>query len=198
MESEIIAKILAGQLVIMPTDTTYGIICDATNDAAVKKVYEVKRREYTKPLIILVSDEVMLNQYVKKISPLTQKIMQKYWPGPLSILFLKNEHLSKFVSANEYVAVRIPKDETLRKLIAHLNRPIVATSANISGDEVITTVNEVSEELKKAIPTIVDGGILTSVPSTLIKVEKEEITILRAELLAENIKHDFQDYIKTK
>ena len=191
-------KILKGELVIMPTDTTYGIVCDATNDMAVKKVYEVKRREYTKPLIILVSDEVMLTKYVKKISPLTKKLMTNYWPGPLSILFLKNEHLSKYVSANEYVAIRIPQDEALRKLIAHLNRPIVATSANISGDAVITIVNEISEELKKEIPTIVDGGNLTSVPSTLIKVEKEKITILRAELLAEKIKHDFYDYLETK
>lgn len=134
MKKEIVKKILAGQLVIMPTDTTYGI------------------------------------------------------------LFLKNDLLSKHVSLSEYVAIRIPNNENLREIIRLSDKPIVATSANISGDEVITNIQEITPELKKEVPDIYDGGTLSSIPSTLIKVVDEKITFLREESLTSQIKEDFIGY----
>ena len=188
-------EILKGNLVIMPTDTTYGIVCDATNDEAVKKVFRAKERDFSKPLIILVSDINMLEEYTEDISPLTKQVISKYWPGPLSILFLKSPKISDLVTASSpYVAIRMPDDSNLINLIKKINRPIVATSANISGSEIITDVKTIEKELLAKIDYIVDGGIITSSPSTLIKVD-DKIQILRRGILASQIQKDFKEKV---
>lgn len=180
----------------MPTDTTYGIICDATNIEAVKKVYEAKNRDFSKPLILLVSDILMLKDYVKGIDSLTQEIINNYWPGPLSILFLKNAKISDLVTAQSpYVAIRIPKSKYLMELIQKIGKPIVATSANISGSNVILNINEIAENLKKKVDFIVDGGTIKSEASTLIKIENNQIFILREGEIAKKIKKDYPNLI---
>ena len=86
---ELVNILKAGKLAIIPTDTIYGIVADATNEDAIKKVYEVKQRDYNKPLIILVSSIKMLKNYVKDISSIEENLIKKYWPGKLTILFKK-------------------------------------------------------------------------------------------------------------
>ncbi len=194
--NEIEKEILNGKLVIMPTDTTYGLVCDATNEEAVKNVFKAKERDFSKPLIILVSDLNMLEEYTQNISDLEKQIVSKYWPGPLSILFLKNAKISDLVTAGSpYVAIRMPNDANLRNLIKKIKRPIVATSANISGSEIITDVKTIEKELLAKIDYVVDGGIITSSPSTLIKVENDKIQILRSGILTSQIKKDFKEKV---
>ena len=93
----IVKYLKKGGIIITPTDTVYGIMADATNDEAVKKVYEAKKRSFDKPLIVLVNSTEMLNDYVLEIDDITKRIINKYWPGPLTILFKKNNKLSKYV-----------------------------------------------------------------------------------------------------
>ena len=94
MESDIINTLKDGKLVIMPTDTIYGIIGDATNEDVINKVYEVKERPHDKPLLILVSNLSMLHELVTEIPKETEKIIKKFWPGPLTILFKKSSKVS--------------------------------------------------------------------------------------------------------
>ncbi len=194
---ELINILKDGNIAIIPTDTTYGIICDATNEEAVKKVFLAKKRDFNKPLIILASNIEMVYKYTKEISPLEEEIIKNFWPGPLTILLKKNNLISDLITANSpLVGIRIPLNKDLQELIESLNKPIVATSANISGEGVITDVTKISKELRQKIPYIVKGNKISSIPSTLIKVnDNKQIVILREGIMASQIKEKFKDYM---
>lgn len=182
-----------GELAIVPTDTVYGIIADATNEEAIKKVYMAKRRSFSKPLIIMVSSIEMLKRYVKNISDVEKRLIEKYWPGRLTILFKRNNKISDLLTnSGDYIGIRLPDNKELCKLMNMLNKPLVSTSANISDNMTITEISMLEDELKNSISYIVDGGILDDLPSTLIKVEDEKIIFLREGELASNIRKDFQ------
>ena len=141
---KIVKEIKKGNLVIIPTDTVYGISADMNNEKAIEKVFEAKKRDKNKPLILLVSNLEMLKKYVKKISPLEEKIIKKYMPGRLTMLFLKNEKVSDLVSAGSFfVGIRIPDDLNLIKIINKVGNPIISTSANISGENTVTNVKNI-------------------------------------------------------
>ena len=182
---EIIKLLKEGKLVITPTDTVYGIMADATNDDAVKKVYEAKKRSFDKSLIVLVNSVEMLNDYVLKVDDKAKEIIDKYWPGPLTILFKKNDKLSKYVSNNEYVGVRNPDNEILQEILKEFKKPLVSTSANISNQDVITSVDLIPDELLEKIDYVLDGGELFNESSTIIKIEDDEIILLREGIIKE-------------
>lgn len=192
---ELVENIKNGNLVIVPTDTVYGISADATNEEAVKKVFVAKQRE-KKPLIVMVSSIEMLKKYVKNINNLEQKLIDKYWPNTLTILFEKSDILSNEVTCDSpLVGVRMPNNKLLLDVMNELKVPIISTSANISGNSVITSVDMIEPELKKYISYIYDDGVKTDVASTLVKVIGNKIQILREGILAEKIKEDFKDYL---
>ena len=177
--NEIVKILKNGGLVITPTDTVYGIMADATNNDAVKKVYEAKKRSFDKPLIVLVDSIEMLSDYVLEIDDKTKEIIDKYWPGPLTILFKKNDKLSKYVSNNEYVGIRRPDNKIIQDILKEFKKPVVSTSANISNHEVVSDVSKIPDELLESIDFVLDGGEINNESSTIIKIEDEKIIILR-------------------
>lgn len=189
MESDIIKTLKDGKLVIMPTDTIYGIIGDATNEDVINKVYEVKERPHDKPLLILVSNLSMLHELVTEIPKETEKIIKKFWPGPLTILFKKSSKVSDTLTANSsLVAIRMPNDKRLLNIMNHLNRPLISTSANISSHNAITNPNQLEEKMKEKIDLIVDEGTVNNEASTLITIVNGKIEILREGSLTEKIR----------
>lgn len=189
MESDIIKTLKDGKLVIMPTDTIYGIIGDATNEDVINKVYEVKERPHDKPLLILVSNLSMLHELVTEIPKETEKIINKFWPGPLTILFKKSSKVSDALTANSaWVAIRMPNDKRLLNIMNHLNRPLISTSANISSHNAITNPNQLEEKMKEKIDLIVDEGTVNNEASTLITIVNGKIEILREGSLTEKIR----------
>ena len=197
LNKEILKTLEEGKLIIIPTDTVYGISCDATNIKAIKKVNEAKERETSKPLLILVSDEEMLKKYTKDITPLENEIMHKFMHGKLTMLFKKNELLSDELTAGSpYIAIRIPDYPELLELIKRFNKPIVSTSANITGSDVVASLDNLESKLKEKIAYIYDIGTLNTTPSTLLKVEDEKIIILREGEIANKIKNEFKEYLK--
>ena len=198
MNNDKILKTLeAGKLIIIPTDTVYGISCDATNIEAIKKVNEAKKRTEAKPLLILVSDIEMLKKYTQDITPLEEKLIHKYMPGKLTMLFKKNNLLSDELTASSpYIAIRIPDYPELLELIKKFNKPLVSTSANITGSDVVGSLDNLESDLKEKIDYIYDKGLLNTTPSTLLKVENEKIIILREGELANKIKEEFKNDIK--
>lgn len=189
MESDIINTLKDGKLVIMPTDTIYGIIGDATNEDVINKVYEVKERPHDKPLLILVSNFSMLHELVTEIPKETEKIIKKFWPGPLTILFKKSSKVSDALTANSaLVAIRMPNDKRLLNIMNHLNRPLISTSANISSHDAITNPNQLEEKMKEKIDLIVDEGTVNNEASTLITIVNGKIEILREGSLTEKIR----------
>ena len=189
MENDIIKTLKDGKLVIMPTDTIYGIIGDATNEDVINKVYEVKERPHDKPLLILVSNFSMLHELVTEIPKETEKIIKKFWPGPLTILFKKSSKVSDTLTANSsLVAIRMPNDKRLLNIMNHLNRPLISTSANISSHNAITNPNQLEEKMKEKIDLIVDEGTVNNKASTLITIVNGKIEILREGCLTEKIR----------
>lgn len=181
-----------GGIAVIPTDTVYGLVGDATNENVIKKVFLIKQRENSKPLLILISNFDMLKKYVKNISSLELGIINKFWPGPLTIIFQNKKNLSDVLTANKSeIAIRMPNDERLLDLINKLDKPIIATSANIAHKKTITSIDLLEEKIKNNVDYIYDGGFLEDNPSTIIKVINNKVTIVRDGIISKDIKNYF-------
>ena len=169
-----------GGLVAFPTETVYGLGADGFNDAAVKKIYEAKGRPSDNPLILHVSDMEMTEK-TGYINESAKKIIEKFWPGPLTVIVKKKDTVGDVVSAGlKTVAIRMPSNETARKLIESAGTPIAAPSANISGRPSPTRFDDVFADLDGRIDMIIksdnsDIGIestivdTTSVPPMILR-----------------------------
>ena len=167
-----------GGVIIFPTDTVYGIGCNPYDANAVKKIYEIKSREKIKSLPVLVSSIEIVKQ-ISIIDEFTEKIIKKYWPGPLTlILKLKDKNLKESLNLEDKIAVRIPNSVCTLKLLNKCNL-LVGTSANVSGDLSFTDPQECMKNVKN-YDIFVDGGTITSKgESTIIEIENEKIHVIR-------------------
>lgn len=176
---EIVRLLKKGGVVILPTDTAYGLSCDAFNKKAVEMIYNIKGRPKNKSVLLIVADLKMAKKYLK-ISDAEEKLVKKYWPGALSII-LKPK--GKKLNYQLDFGVRVPDYKLCRAASNKLGRPIITTSANFSGGKTPYSISAVLKEFvgKKYLPDlIVDAGRLKKVkPSTLIKVEKKKVEVLR-------------------
>ena len=167
-----------GGIIVFPTDTVYGIGCNPYDANAVKKIYQIKSREKIKSLPVLASSIEIVKQ-ISTIDEFTEKIIKKYWPGPLTlILKLKDQKLKKSLNLEDKIAVRIPNSVCTLKLLNKCNL-IVGTSANVSGDSSFTNPQECIKNVKN-YDVFVDGGTITSKgESTIIEIENEKIHVIR-------------------
>lgn len=190
MDVERICNVLeSGGLVITPTDTVYGVMGDALNDDVIKKVFEVKKRPYSKPLILLMDSIEMVCKYVSDISDIEEYVMNNFWPGLVTIILKKNDKVSNLITGGQNtVAIRIPDNHDLLEVIRRLGRPVISSSANITGSEVITNISMIEDELRNKIDYIEDGGEIVSLSSTIIEFIDNELVVLRDGVLADKIK----------
>ena len=154
-------EIKKGNLVLFPTETVYGIGANALDAEAVKKIFIAKGRAQDNPLIVHVSSIEMVEKIVKEITPLEKKLMEKFWPGPLTIIFKRKSEkiIPNVVTANlDTVGIRMPSNKIAKKLIQEAGVPIAAPSANISGKPSGTKVDDIIEELDGKVQYILDGG----------------------------------------
>ena len=190
MDVERICNVLeSGGLVITPTDTVYGVMGDALNEDVIKKVFEVKKRPYSKPLILLMDSIEMVCKYVSDISDIEEYVMNNFWPGLVTIVLKKNDKVSDLITGGKNtVAIRIPDNHDLLEVIRRLGRPVISSSANITGSEVITNISMIEDELRNKIDYIEDGGEIVSLSSTIIEFIDNELVVLRDGVLADKIK----------
>jgi L-threonylcarbamoyladenylate synthase len=168
-----------GGLVVYPTETVYGLGCDPFNTEAVKRVFDVKG-ERKKPPPILASS---IN-HVEKIAYMSQagkKVAEKFWPGPLTLVFPKKPVLPDIVTCNlDSVGVRIPKHDVALKLISLSNGLLIGTSANRTGEKPPRNVHEATRQLKEEVDIFLDGGPTTlGKPSTVADLTSKKPAILR-------------------
>lgn len=175
------SEIKKGKIAILPTGTIYGICANAFNEESVKKIYDIKKRDYSKPLIVLVNSLEMLNDITYGLTELENKIITKFWPGPLTIILKKKANISNIVTANkETVGIRWDDSFVINQIIGRINVPIVAPSANISGHKNADCIENIESEVKEKVDYIVNIGKLKSLDaSTLIMTDKSDIKILR-------------------
>jgi len=175
------ALLKAGEVVAFPTETVYGLGADATNDAAVKKVFLAKNRPADNPLIMTVADVEQLTPFVT-ISEAARQLMTAFWPGSLTIIMpIKPDQVSMLVTGGlQTVAFRLPANETARAVIRAAGVPIVGPSANTSGKPSPTTAQHVWHDMQGRIAAIVDDGPTeVGVESTVIDMSTATPTILR-------------------
>ena len=160
-----------GGVIGYPTDTTYGIGCAISDLNAVNKIFEIKGRDFEKPLSVAFSSIEMAKNYVE-LPEMYEKILREYLPGPFTFLLAKNELIGDKITAGlPRVGVRIPKYDIVLKIIEELGEPIITTSANLSGEPDVIK----SDDLKVSVDFLVRGECPIGIPSTLIDLDSKKI-----------------------
>lgn len=180
---DIAVHLKCGKTIVFSTDTVYGLLADATNKKAVDRIFKIKERKKTKPFPVFVKD-IKMAKKLAEINENQEKFLRKAWPGKITaVLKRKKSRLRLYGVHKKTIALRIPNHELLFSLVKQLNRPIVGTSANISGLPASTKIQEIINQFKdqKYQPDfIVDAGNLPkSRPSKVIDLTSEKPKILR-------------------
>lgn len=174
-------QIKQGNLIGMPTETVYGLAANALDYLAIERIFVAKNRPQDNPLIVHVSPEYDLRQLVTSITPLAQKLIQAFTPGPITLVLESKQTVSNRVSCGlNSIAIRIPNHPIAQEFLRACNLPIAAPSANLSTRMSATTAQSVKEELNGKLKYILDGGVCEiGVESTVVDVRGEVPIILR-------------------
>ena len=178
MKTEIencIAVLKKGGLILYPTDTVWGIGCDATNPDAVDKVFKLKQRSDEKSLICLVHDFKMLNEYVENVPEVAYDIL-KFAKKPTTIIYDNPIRVAEnIIAADNSLAIRVAKDEFCKKLIQRFRRPLVSTSANISGEKTPQSYAEIDPLILEGVDYVVNlqHEKKSRKPSAIIKLKND-------------------------
>jgi L-threonylcarbamoyladenylate synthase len=173
--------ILRGGVILYPTDTIYGIGCDAFNHGSIERIFKIKERSPANPALMIVSNIEMLEVIVDYISPLALKIMEKFWPGPLTLLFKPKNKMSPLLISNDSkIGVRIPDNLFCLKLSHSCGVPIVSTSANLSGAIGSGKISDLKSAFGDSVDLIIDNGDSKNLqPSTVLDVTGQKPIIVR-------------------
>ncbi len=172
----------AGEPVALPTETVYGLAADATRAEAAVKIFEAKERPFFDPLIVHLPDRNWLDRLAFVESPLVSQLIEKFWPGPLTLVLPRRDVVPDIVSSGlATVAVRMSAHHVFQAVATRFGKPLAAPSANPFGRISPTTAAHVREGLDGRIPLIVDGGECAhGIESTIVAVDSERLRILRA------------------
>lgn len=179
-----------GGLVVYPTETAYALGCDPQNTSAVKKLFALKKRDASKPLPLIAATPTMARRFVR-LDRYASMLVSAFWPGPLTLVAAKRRVLAPGVAsrAGEY-AVRVSAHPVALALAKALGRPIVSTSANLSGREAPYAVPDVLCDLGPRVDQVIDAGRLpTRPPSTVVRAQDGIVLILREGTITEDDLH---------
>jgi L-threonylcarbamoyladenylate synthase len=170
----------AGGVVVFPTETVYGIGCNAFFLPAIHTIYALKGRSYTKPLPLLLGDQSQLPLVARDIPSEAWSLAQAFWPGPMTLVLKTASLASAATRGKETVAIRIPNHGTVRQILLSLNLPLATTSANLSGHPAAKDFNAVKKSFFGQVPLMIDGGKCSiSKESTVVDAIQFPFTILR-------------------
>jgi L-threonylcarbamoyladenylate synthase len=177
-----VAALKRGEVIAFPTETLYGLGADALNPTAVEKVFQLKGRDSANPIPVLIADRAMLLNLVSEVPPLAEKLIARFWPGPLTIVFPARRDIPRpLVNAVGGIGVRISSQPIAAELVQALGRPLTATSANPSGKPPARTAQEAREYFPGQIDIFIDGGELTSqTGSTVVEIVGDSLRVIRA------------------
>jgi L-threonylcarbamoyladenylate synthase len=179
--SRAIASLRSGNVIVFPTETVYGLGADALNHEAVQKVFQLKGRNPQNPIPIIVADRAMLRGLIDKIPPIAEKLIERFWPGPLTLVLEARPHMPKqLLNSRGGVGVRISSQPLATQLAEELGRPLTATSANPSGKQAASTIEQAENYFTRDVEIFLDGGELTAkIGSSVVEVIETRIKIIR-------------------
>jgi L-threonylcarbamoyladenylate synthase len=180
--SRAIASLKSGNVIVFPTETVYGLGADALNPAAVEKVFQLKGRNPNSPIPVIVADQAMLQRVIEKIPPVARTLMEQFWPGPLTLVLPAAPGMPKqLLNRTGGVGVRISSQHIATELAQSFGRPLTATSANPSGQQAASTIEQAQNYFASDIEIFLDGGKLPSkTGSSVVEVIDDRIKIIRA------------------
>lgn len=162
-----------GGIILYPTDTIWGIGCDATNPEAVKRVYEIKKREDSKSMLVLMENPALLDRYINEVPEVAWDLIELA-TTPLTVIYPGAKNLApNLIASDGSIGIRFTKERFTAQLLQRLRRPLVSTSANISGEEAPAFFDEISPEIKNAVDYIVEyrqNDQTAARPSSIIKL----------------------------
>lgn len=183
-------EIVAGNLVIFPTETVYGIGANALNNEACKNIFKAKGRAGDNPLIVHVNNFDMIKQIIEEPNGLEKKLLNTFCPGPFTIILKAKSIIPKSVTAGlDTVGIRMPLNKIANKLIEYAGVPIAAPSANVSGRPSGTKIEDILKEFDGKVSAIIDAGMVDiGLESTVVRVIDNKVRILRpGKITKENI-----------
>ena len=186
MDSTIVAaveKLKSGEVVVLPTETVYGLAANALNGDAVEKIFKIKGRPHNDPLILHVLNKEWLQKFSNygPYADRVDRIVEKFWPGPVTVVLPKKDIIPDCVTSGlPTVAIRCPRHEIFRKILKLVNFPLAAPSANPFGYVSPTSADQVRQTLGNLVDVIVDGGKCdVGLESTIVDLTSETVKILR-------------------
>lgn len=179
MHTELIDLLRRGGIGVMPTDTMYGLVASALDASAVERVFVVRKRTPSKPLIILIPDMAALEFFGVSLGEAERTFLEKAWPAPLSVVLpAPGEKWAYLRRGGDTLSFRVPADESLRELLVETG-PLVAPSANFEGEKPAETIEEAERYFSDTVDFYVDGGVKAGLPSTLISFKEGKPVVLR-------------------
>jgi L-threonylcarbamoyladenylate synthase len=187
-----------GGVIAFPTDTVYGLGADAFNSRAVERIYEIKSRPKHQQLPLLIANTSQLTAMADPIPGIAWFLAERFWPGGLTLVLPKADSLPAYLAPVSSIALRIPKHPICLSLIQRLGNPVTGTSANISGQPVALTADEVGQQLGGKIDFIINGGKCPGgKESTVVDVTSEAPVILRQGIIpAHEIAKAYKEYLE--
>lgn len=176
------AKIIReGGVVVFPTKCLYGLAADAMNREAVAKIFKIKERHQAKPLLILIKEQRAIETIVKDIPAHAQRLMAKFWPGIITLIFFARQNLSPMLTGNSgKIGVRLPGHPVASALTKLLENPITGTSANLSGKPGCSNIGQLDSEILLEVDLVLDAGQLQGgIGSTIVDTTENRPLILR-------------------
>lgn len=146
-------------IIIFPTDTVYGIGCNCFSEKAIQKLFEIKERDYKKPINVLTDNIEKIKKVAKNINEEQEYIINKYMPGALTLILDKKEEVPNILTSNlETIGVRIPNNKIALEILKNFDAPLATTSVNISGDKPGIEIKDFIDEFNNKVDIIIDGG----------------------------------------
>jgi len=177
-----VSVIKRGGVIVFPSDTVYGLLCDATNKKAVKELFRIKKRAKENPIGVYVRSIKMAKE-LAKIDRQEEGILKKFWPGPLTVVLCSKIDLFGISEKQKTIGLRIPDSHLISRVFKEVSCPLAQTSANMSGEPATTKINEVLRYFERAAAKpdlVLDGGDLKEAePSTVIDLTSLKFKILR-------------------
>ena len=170
-----------GAIGIFPTDTVYGIGCNALNLNSLQNLYRIKQRDLNKPINILVSNRNMVQKFVTKIHPLEKLLIENFWPGALTIIFQKSSIVPDLLTSGlDTIGIRMPNHKVCLQIIEQFGSPLAMSSANISEQAPNEDLHSLLLNFAQKVDFMIDNGrIANGIPSTIVQVVNNEIKIVR-------------------